>query len=42
MNEKEIVVGLDVGTTKSAPIVRLKHPDKETEIIGIGNHLPRP
>ena len=38
MNEKEIVVGLDVGTTKVCTIVGLKHPDKETEIIGIGNH----
>ena len=40
MNEKQIIVGLDVGTTKVCTIVGLKksNPNSEIEIIGIGNH----
>jgi cell division protein FtsA len=38
MNEKEIIVGLDVGTTKVCTIVGEKKPNSEIEIIGIGNH----
>ncbi len=36
--EKNIVVGLDVGTTKVCTIVGAKHPNSELEIIGIGTH----
>jgi len=36
MNEKNIIVGLDVGTTKVCTIVGLQHPNQELEIIGIG------
>ncbi|MFA6237277.1 MAG: cell division protein FtsA [Bacteriovorax sp.] len=38
MNEKNIIVGLDVGTTKVCTIVGLQHPNSEVEIIGIGTH----
>ena len=38
MNEKNIIVGLDVGTTKVCTIVGLLHPHQELEIIGIGTH----
>jgi cell division protein FtsA len=38
MNEKNIIVGLDVGTTKVCTIVGLQHPNQEIEIIGIGTH----
>jgi cell division protein FtsA len=38
MNEKNIIVGLDVGTTKVCTIVGLQHPNSEIEIIGIGTH----
>lgn len=38
MNEKNIIVGLDVGTTKVCTIVGLQHPNQELEIIGIGTH----
>jgi cell division protein FtsA len=38
MNEKNIIVGLDVGTTKVCTIVGLQHPNNELEIIGIGTH----
>jgi cell division protein FtsA len=38
MNEKNIIVGLDVGTTKVCTIVGLQHPNSELEIIGIGTH----
>lgn len=36
--EKNIVVGLDVGTTKVCTIVGAQHPNSELEIIGIGTH----
>lgn len=38
MNEKNIIVGLDVGTTKVCTIVGLQHANSELEIIGIGTH----
>lgn len=40
MSEKQIIVGLDVGTTKVCTIVGLKkqNSNSEIEIIGIGNH----
>ncbi|MBP9680223.1 MAG: cell division protein FtsA [Bacteriovorax sp.] len=38
MNEKNIIVGLDVGTTKVCTIVGLQHPNQELEIIGIGTY----
>ncbi len=38
MNEKNIIVGLDVGTTKVCTIVGIQHPNSELEIIGIGTH----
>jgi cell division protein FtsA len=38
MNDKNIIVGLDVGTTKVCTIVGLQHPNQELEIIGIGTH----
>ncbi|PIK14422.1 cell division protein FtsA [Halobacteriovorax sp. JY17] len=38
MNEKNIIVGLDVGTTKVCTIVGVQGPDSELEIIGIGTH----
>ena len=36
--EKNIIVGLDVGTTKVCTIVGVRHPSSELEIIGIGTH----
>jgi len=40
MSDKQIIVGLDVGTTKVCTIVGLKKSNlkSEIEIIGIGNH----
>jgi len=38
MNDKNIIVGLDVGTTKVCTIVGMLHPNQEVEIIGIGTH----
>ena len=40
MNDKQIIVGLDVGTTKVCTIVGLRKSSQksEIEIIGIGNH----
>ena len=38
MNDKNIIVGLDVGTTKVCTILGLQHPNSELEIIGIGTH----
>ncbi len=39
MNERSnIIVGLDVGTTKVCTIVGLQHQNNEIEIIGIGTH----
>ncbi len=36
MNEKNLIVGLDVGTTKVCTIVGVQNPNSEIEIIGIG------
>ncbi|OUR93007.1 cell division protein FtsA [Halobacteriovorax marinus] len=38
MNERNIIVGLDVGTTKVCTIVGVQNPNSELEIIGIGTH----
>lgn len=42
MNEKNVIVGLDIGTTKVCTIVGLVHPQSNApdhvEIIGIGTH----
>jgi cell division protein FtsA len=38
MNEKNVIVGLDVGTTKVCTIVGAKSSDSDLEIIGIGTH----
>ncbi|MBL6990745.1 MAG: cell division protein FtsA [Bacteriovoracaceae bacterium] len=38
MNEKNIIVGLDVGTTKVCTIVGIQGGDSELEIVGIGTH----
>ena len=38
MNEKQIIVGLDVGTTKVCTVVGTKDLNGELEIIGIGSH----
>ncbi len=38
MNEKNVIVGLDVGTTKVCTIVGVQYPDNQLEIIGIGTH----
>ena len=36
--QKNVIVGLDVGTTKVCTIVGLEHAPSDIEIIGIGNH----
>jgi cell division protein FtsA len=36
--EKNIIVGLDVGTTKVCTIVGATNANSELEIIGIGTH----
>ncbi len=38
MNEKNVIVGLDIGTTKVCTIVGIQGPNSELEIIGIGTH----
>ncbi|MDD0854656.1 cell division protein FtsA [Halobacteriovorax sp. GB3] len=38
MSEKNVIVGLDVGTTKVCTIVGIKNTNSELEIIGIGTH----
>lgn len=38
MNERNIIVGLDVGTTKVCTIVGVQNQGSELEIIGIGTH----
>lgn len=38
MNDKNILVGLDVGTTKVCTIVGIQNSKHEVEIIGIGTH----
>lgn len=38
MNEKSILVGLDIGTTKVCTIVGTKNSETDLEIIGIGTH----
>lgn len=38
MNEKNIIVGLDIGTTKVCTVVGTKSSHSQLEIIGIGTH----
>ena len=38
MKESNVIVGLDVGTTKVCTIVGIQHEDSSLEIIGIGTH----
>lgn len=38
MNIKNVIVGLDVGTTKVCTIVGIQNPGGDLEIIGIGTH----
>lgn len=38
MNDKNILVGLDVGTTKVCTIVGIQNSQSDLEIIGIGTH----
>ena len=38
MNDKNVIVGLDVGTTKVCTIVAYKKDNTDFEIIGIGTH----
>ncbi|MCP4913821.1 MAG: cell division protein FtsA [Oligoflexia bacterium] len=38
MSEKNLIVGLDVGTTKVCTIVGVQHSPTDIEIIGIGTH----
>ena len=38
MNERQIRVGLDVGTTKVCTIVGIRNADSELEIIGVGSN----
>lgn len=38
MNDKNVIVGLDIGTTKVCTIVGIQGPNSELEIIGIGTH----
>ncbi len=39
--ERELIVGLDIGTTKIAAIVGALLPDGELEILGVGTHPSR-
>ncbi|ADE13681.1 cell division protein FtsA [Nitrosococcus halophilus Nc 4] len=39
--DKNLIVGLDVGTSKVAAIVAEAHPEGEIEVIGIGSHPSR-
>ena len=36
--DKNVIVGLDIGTTKVCTLVGIEHPPSDIEIIGIGNH----
>ncbi|MBT6670093.1 MAG: cell division protein FtsA, partial [Gammaproteobacteria bacterium] len=36
--ERELIVGLDIGTTKIAAIVGALQPNGDLEILGIGTH----
>lgn len=38
MSDKNIIVGLDIGTTKVCTIIGYQKPNSEIEIIGIGTH----
>lgn len=38
MNERNVIVGLDIGTTKVCTIVGIIGANSQLEIIGIGNH----
>lgn len=39
--DKDLIVGLDIGTSKVATIVAEAHPEGEVEVIGIGSHPSR-
>ena len=39
--EKNLIVGLDIGTSKVVAIVGEITPDNEIEIIGLGSHPSR-
>ncbi|MDH5370231.1 MAG: cell division protein FtsA, partial [Gammaproteobacteria bacterium] len=39
--EKNLIVGLDIGTSKVVAIVGEITPDNEVEIIGLGSHPSR-
>ena len=40
-NEKQLVVGLDIGTSKVVAIVGEYEPGEPIEVIGIGSHVSR-
>lgn len=40
-NEKQLVVGLDIGTSKVVAIVGEYGPDEPVEVIGVGSHVSR-
>ena len=40
-NEKQLVVGLDIGTSKVVAIVGEYEPGEPVEVIGIGSHASR-
>ena len=40
-SEKNLLVGLDIGTSKVVALVGEVKPDDEIEIIGIGSHPSR-
>ena len=39
--EKNLIIGLDIGTSKVVAIVGEITPDNEVEIIGLGSHPSR-
>ncbi|QBQ53414.1 cell division protein FtsA [Nitrosococcus wardiae] len=39
--DKNLIVGLDIGTSKVAAIVAEAHPEGEIEVVGIGSHPSR-
>src|ERR1700749_4070343 len=40
-NDKQLVVGLDIGTSKVVAIVGEYEPGEPIEVIGIGSHVSR-
>ena len=40
-NDKQLVVGLDIGTSKVVAIVGEYEPGEPIEVIGIGTHVSR-